>query len=306
MGPSRVKRTINNAIRLARRLNKHRGAWNLIGSQIIIRFRSSTERFKLRDLLKNQSSSLEKFLCFLQLKSYGFDVNHLGNLLVVTEPHGIKWVLRKNVIYDLLCGPLLGKAFEVYEYKEWFLKYIGQVDLFLDIGAYIGGYAIRACRAGVKSGIAVEPDPENYSLLLKNVELNEYRDKIRLLNIAAGDCEALLPLFSESDENLGTVNLLGKGKFRGISKVYPLDKILSVSGRTMVKIDVEGFEVQVLRGMEQLLNNVEVVFIEALPQNIEYIKNFLESRGFKFIDKCWYSEHINCLFVRLARGIEVL
>lgn len=58
---------------------------------------------------------------------------------------------------------------ELYELEKWFKPLAKGVVV--DVGAYIGTYAVRACRSAEKV-VAVEPLPHNFVVLEKNVELN--------------------------------------------------------------------------------------------------------------------------------------
>lgn len=64
------------------------------------------------------------------------------------------------------------------EVTEVFLSHVMPGDVVLDIGAHIGYYTVLAARSVGNEGrvIAFEPDPQNYSLLVKNVAKNGYRN----------------------------------------------------------------------------------------------------------------------------------
>lgn len=84
-----------------------------------------------------------------------------GNILI--EIRDVKFITRPNNQWDLLEGALLPYYHEPYEYNKWFLKYVQKDSIFVDVGAYIGGYSVRAGRRGAFV-IAIEPDVENFNL----------------------------------------------------------------------------------------------------------------------------------------------
>jgi FkbM family methyltransferase len=130
-------------------------------------------------------------------------------------------------------------------------------DTVVDVGAHIGLYTIIASKRVGPTGkvIAIEPDPENCNLLKRNVELN------RLTNVIILECAA----FSSNTK----LKLYLPGKERGFTKLSTVmsnrtttDTFLDVNGNTLdhlmlmqgltqvnwIKIDVEGAELEVLKG----------------------------------------------------------
>ena len=136
----------------------------------------------------------------------------------------------------------------------------GRRQVALDVGANIGTHTLRFAAefAAVQS---FEPNPRVFSRLSRNVSLNTLRH-VQLHPIGLGDRSALLDF-----HNIGASNA-GLGTF---SKVEQYDQKLQVVGRAQikrgddylrphlkqrvdaVKIDVQGFEPEVLLGMQELL-----------------------------------------------------
>ena len=97
--------------------------------------------------------------------------------------HGTKFIARKGKTDILILS----------EFSEpWMSKYFKpkKGDIVLDCGAHVGKYALPAAKlVGVEGTvIAIEPHPENYNALLKNINLNKFRNIIAL-NVAASDRE---------------------------------------------------------------------------------------------------------------------
>lgn len=57
-------------------------------------------------------------------------------------------------------------------------------DVWLDCGAQIGSFSLRAIKNGAKRVVSVEPEHENFDILKENIALNGYTEKIVPLNIA--------------------------------------------------------------------------------------------------------------------------
>jgi FkbM family methyltransferase len=243
-------------------------------------------------LLANDENLLQELRCLLTLKQLNATIHDINNRFIVKLPD-TTWVTRK-LGWDLIQGPLLPIILEPYEYRQWFMRHIRRVGLFVDVGANIGGYAIRACKAGINV-IAIEPDPENFSLLLENVRANRCEGKVETLNIAAGDESGHRQLYQPDLSNFGSISLLREGLPKGIVQVKPLDEVLSnFACDMMIKIDVEGFEFHVLKGMVNILKEVKYLIIEISDENKRPVRDFLKSYGFKLKDV----HRMNYLWVR--------
>lgn len=120
----------------------------------------------------------------------------------------------------------------------------------VDIGANIGYYALQEARA-VRSVIALEPAPENYKGLAHNVELNGYRN-VRAYRLAIGDETREIGFVLSRACNWNSVAESG-GDIT--VPMFPLDIFLNGVRADFVRMDVEGYEMKILRGMEGILRN---------------------------------------------------
>jgi FkbM family methyltransferase len=208
----------------------------------------------------------------------------LDEKLYIEAPDGTRWLLRKDIPSDVL-APLIQYENEPYEW-EWVKRYLTSSMIFLDVGAYIGGYSVRACLTGAQV-IAVEPDPDNYDLLVRNLELNGCKN-FKALNIAAGDQESIATLYVWKGLDAATYSLLPQaGGIRCTVKVYPLDRILQDLDPNMglfIKVDVEGYELYVLKGMKQLLTRADYLMVETSPKNYESVMRIAKEAGLKPVD----------------------
>ena len=179
-------------------------------------------------------------------------------------------------------GPLLPYLHEPYEYNKWFSKIMEMVRTFIDVGAYVGGYTIRACKAGVDV-YAVEPSTDNYNVLRRNLELNGCNAK--LFKVAAGDFRGKAEIRLQHGYGPDALTLTLTGDVKDVVDVVPLDDIIfDVERPVMVKIDVEGFEEHVLRGMNNLLKSTDYVMIETTEETHRNVVRYLINHGFRLID----------------------
>jgi FkbM family methyltransferase len=130
-------------------------------------------------------------------------------------------------------------------------------DIVVDVGAHIGLYSLIAAKRVGPGGkvIAIEPDPENCSLLQRNVELNGLTN-VTILQRAAFSSSSKLKLYLPGKER-GFTKLSTIMTNRAVTEEFlevdatTLDQLMLHQGLTEVnwiKIDVEGAELEVLKG----------------------------------------------------------
>ncbi len=176
-------------------------------------------------------------------------------------------------------------------------------DLVYDIGSNIGLYAIFLAKAVGQKGqvIAFEPESQSHRRLRDNVELNAIGN-VRTLQVALGDYNGEAKLYF-SDDDLLFSNLI-RARHKNIAyqivKVMEGDRLRESENLPcprVVKIDVEGFEYAVMRGLSATLSNsaCEIVACEVhptlLPSGVtpEQVQDLLKSLGFGQMDIRRYS-----------------
>lgn len=131
------------------------------------------------------------------------------------------------------------------------------------------------------------------------MELNNIRNA-ELHNVAAGSRREVRPLYTNSNMDTDRFSLRKGAIIRGYVQVMPLDDILSSLNRVdFMKVDVEGFEYDVLLGAEDILKATGYLMIEVFRNNLAGVLNLLKRKGFKVLDMVKYDgEHprYNILF----------
>ncbi len=128
--------------------------------------------------------------------------------------------------------------------------------IFLDVGANIGLYSCVLSRHKLVRGvIAFEPDRENFARLQANIALNALADVIDARHAAVGDASGVVRLVPSDAANRGMSRIEpGAGDGYEVASVA-LDVVVPLRDATIaLKVDVEGYEAQVLSGAEQLLS----------------------------------------------------
>jgi len=203
------------------------------------------------------------------LKAETVKLRH-GKGLVLREVQGSKMYL--NTADKGISNDLYSKGIRENKATLEMQKRVRQGMVIADIGANIGYYALMEAKAvGPKGKVyAIEPIPENVALLKKNVEVNDYK-QVEVFEMAIGDKQAVKEIFLSNKSNLATfcenqdLDMTGERKK---VKVQSLDGFLK--GRKqpqMVRMDVEGYEFEILQGMKQTLAKSKdlQVFIEVHP-----------------------------------------
>lgn len=137
---------------------------------------------------------------------------------------------------------------------------------FIDIGANIGLYtAVVARNLADIPVISIEADESNFNMLLDNIRLN-HASNVTALNIAIGETAKLVRLEQAADHNSGTIRVSVDAKTEG--KHIPMLDLATVLGQVchdpirLMKIDIEGFEMQALKGMNWARYKPENILME--------------------------------------------
>jgi FkbM family methyltransferase len=176
------------------------------------------------------------------------------------------------------------------DYSELlFLAHLARAsDVFIDIGGNVGMYSIWVSKITGARSVVFEPVPSTFALLEKNIRLNNLSEKIIAKRLAIGN---------ESGFALMTTNLGGRdhivsdGETCHLVKVpvASLDQLVTDLDPVAIKIDVEGFELLVLKGARDILCKPSLCAIIIEMQNWTLhnfgsdeadIRNLLESIGF--------------------------
>lgn len=168
------------------------------------------------------------------------------------------------------------------EFLNWCQKNNQKFNTVLDIGAWCGTWSAEFAPY-CKKIYAIEPDRTHVECLLKNLS---YLDNIELLDYAVGDVETTVSLTNDD--------------FTQARRVYPIGNILMKTVDSfqfedvdLIKIDVEGYEMNVLRGAKDTLKNCKFLMIELNNNSKKYnssnaeIEKYLQDLGFTILIDKW-------------------
>jgi FkbM family methyltransferase len=175
-----------------------------------------------------------------------------------------------HIIYPEPYFQFLKENFILDVYRSDLLK---ENDLVLDLGACTGDFCILASKKVGKNGkvIAIEPDVENYKLLKLNIERNNCQNVI-LINLGVGGHEGEKEIHAPCDKTF-------------ISKIDTLENILkglNIKDKiNFIKMDIEGFEVEVVIKSIEIIKQANVISLE-FHGTKEKVDNMLLKYGFSF------------------------
>jgi FkbM family methyltransferase len=164
------------------------------------------------------------------------------------------------------------------------LHFLKKEYIFIDIGANSGVYSILSSKVRGCKTTAFEPIDETFERLLNNVNLNGVSSKVNAIKKGVGSQVKEL-YFTNNVDTENKVSSIG-GNNKSLVQMTTIDNEFDTdSGTYVLKIDVEGFEMEVLKGAKNLLNSgrITAIIIEQ-DSRYDHVDNFICSFGFSRIE----------------------
>jgi FkbM family methyltransferase len=217
-----------------------------------------------------------------------------GNLLYPTP--SIRTIARNGIRFEL----------DVSDYMQWCVYYGIEIEprsalyalvapggVVVDVGANVGETLLNFARLVGERGqvIGFEINPSTYGRCIRNISLNPFKN-VRLFDVGLGSESGSLALARPNARNSGEDRIAQKGGQSGIDvTVTTMDSFVAehaLARVDLVKIDVEGFEMNVLRGARETLERFRPrLFIEVSDGNLRQqnssaneLLDFLERLGY--------------------------
>jgi FkbM family methyltransferase len=169
-------------------------------------------------------------------------------------------------------------------------SFLQEDEVFVDIGSNIGTYSLSASNSVQKNGLVVcfEPSKKAYKYLVKNFEFNSNtRSRLFLLNNSVGDENKLVRFrdyfidvyssnFNSENEDRFEHSFLNRFykdydviqvRLDSFNVLYQLDQI------NLLKIDVEGSKLNVIKGAEKILERINIIIFEFSIKQSNYYSN---------------------------------
>ncbi len=170
-----------------------------------------------------------------------------------------------------------------FEDMSFVLHYLRPGDTFLDVGANIGAYTVLASAVAGAQSYAFDPSPAAIDSLRANVELNRVADLVRVEPCAIGRASGTVSVSTSGPSAMHHIGNEGSSSTMEMRTIDSYDLHPSI-----MKIDVEGYEAEVLAGAAETARRPELVAIitENSDDSVKYgdgiqsISSFMSQHGF--------------------------
>lgn len=182
------------------------------------------------------------------------------------------------------------RSSEMVSELDLFIKRCSGIHTFADVGANHGIFSLAFLKLNPNGkAISIDPSPIVDKIRLNNRRLNGMDTNLMSVQVACGAQKGTVRMHfnwhhleasSKSSNQAGDVEI----------PVNPLDAICDDTGISpeVIKIDVEGFELEVLKGAEKSLSKAHLLFLEIHPERLDElgvtqadIFEWLDTRGWK-------------------------
>jgi len=240
---------------------------------------------------------VKSFLIDKRPKGFGRVLKAIDAVFFKNLPNG-ELLIKTLDGFQLFINPQYDKGIErkLYltgSYEKGLLRILDKIvnpgDVIVDAGANIGLISIFCARKVKSNGLVLsfEPHPETFPILEKNIAINDL-SQVLSINKALGSAKGNAKIYSNLQINRGAASLV---EFQEDSpsfdiEVVTLDTILK--GRNIVKvnllkIDVEGFEMEVLKGAKCVLSTDDAPIVVVECSNTRSNYNYSIEELFNFL-----------------------
>jgi FkbM family methyltransferase len=168
-----------------------------------------------------------------------------------------------------------------FEESMFLIHNLKKNDVFVDVGANLGHFSILASGISKAKVIAIEPIESTVNKLKKNLALNGLLDNVTVFNYGVGDKEEILD-FTTNNNSMNAVSTVQTEKTIKI-QVKTLNELLKNINPTFIKIDVEGYEYNVIKGANKVLGNPTLKYLLIEFNNSGNKFNFKDEDVYKMI-----------------------
>jgi len=188
----------------------------------------------------------------------------------------IRDLVQQTILLEGTWDPLL---------SSFVLENLDPGDVFIDVGAHVGYFTLLAAQRVGAAGrvLSIEPNPFALEQLRGNVDRNDFRN-VLVEGTACGDSRDVVKLYLHTQSNSSMASLFAGAAAGGTAVEVPcttLDDLcneLRVQRVRLVKVDVEGAELFVLRGMRRIMNEMRpVIVLELHPKLLQDVGTPLDA-----------------------------
>lgn len=176
-----------------------------------------------------------------------------------------KWIDNSSLIAykgeSAVTANLYTGMSEFYE-MGFLMHFLRSDDIFVDIGANSGIYTVLASKVMGSRSICIEPIHIAVERIKEHVKINQIQNLVEIHNIGLGDKDHEVMFTSNYDcTNHVIVNTSENNQNLISQKIKTLNSILNLNDEYVLKIDTEGYEYNILKGANKILNQGKIIAI---------------------------------------------
>lgn len=167
----------------------------------------------------------------------------------------------------------------------------------IDIGANIGDTPIYFICSGAKNVVGIEPFPKNFELAKKNIEVNNMKEKIQLVNAGCASKKGFIKIDPDISNTISTIDEVSNGKKIPLLTIDNIIKEYHILDNSILKIDCEGCEYDIIKNLSKnSFQKFSDIFVE-YHNGYKELKKILEKERFRVkITKPVATNVINSIF----------
>lgn len=189
-----------------------------------------------------------------------------GLFIVDPKDFTITKKLLKNGTYD-------------WDVIQLLRNYLNFESTVIFVGCHIGTLLIPIAKC-VKKVYGFEANPKNFELLNYNISLNKINN-VDIKNIAIGEEEKRVNIIHNTINTGNSSIALSINKNENLIEMKKLDNIITEERIDMIIMDIEGYEVNAIKGAKNVLNKTDFFYVEYAPEQLNNFgvkkENFIDS-----------------------------
>lgn len=212
----------------------------------------------------NKGRKLQSILIFFRFQFVG---RIIGSRVAVEWIHGLRFYVapgETGMTINLYCA--LSEPNEML----FMLHFLAESDVFFDIGANAGSYSLLAAGISKSNVYSFEPVKQTRERLIENLKLNGLPTNF-VQSCALGARQGKVQL-TKSLDAINHVVRVSEDLLVDSVKLQTLDSYAIVAGVSLIKIDVEGYEMEILRGARDFLkqSTLKALIVETNGETEHY------------------------------------
>lgn len=207
----------------------------------------------------------------------------------------ITYDIETHLSNELLSSQVRAGTHELFELQV-LTSLLTEGNYVIDIGASIGLHSVNFGKVVKEDGkvYSFEPILDNYEILERNIGLHNLEKVVQPYNCALGSKDTAIDFFYNTNNTGDSRPAITEGVSNRLCQLLRGDSIESLSDNwdkiTLIKMDTQGCEIDILKGFERLFNKKipNFIFMEFWPYgmrkydyDLDYFFNFIETNNFK-------------------------